>query len=623
MNDQQTSTSNPASGNPVPGDPGSQSSASSNSDATGPTSVSARWPEPTWHRHAARRALVPLACAVALSGAFGASGLAQPQPAAVETGEVFAETVNVEIINIDVYVQDENGKPVSGLTTEDFDLWVDGKPSRIANFYAVSDVQEKREIVKQAALPEELPTEDASIEVERLDQKLHVVVYIDNFNLTPFSRNKVLSELRQFLREQLSETDEVMLVTYDRSINMRQPFTNRPENVARALLEVEEMSAQRIHQNSDRYDAMRYIEDADSFQDAFSTAYDYAEKVRNDAEFTIEALHQLVEKMAGSPGRKALLYVADGLPMVAAEEAFWGVQMVFPDDMSMVRMAEFDFSRRFQQLAAQANSNRVSFYTIDARGLGVLSQAQVDYDIAGAAGERARLDQITNSNLQAPLQLLAEKTGGRAIINTNRFLPDLERVAQDFRNYYSLGYLSPTPGDGRYHAVEVKLREKPRGWTVRHREGYRDKTVESRMHDGTLSALHLSLEENELDARLVFGPQSLRNDGLYDVPIRIVVPWEKIVLIPQQGLHRGSLRVWLVAKDEEDKLADMQQIPLDISFPSEQLSRTEGRSYVETLTLRMEPGYQDVAIGVRDLLGGKKAFIRQGVQVGRRQSTGP
>ncbi|REJ73886.1 MAG: VWA domain-containing protein [Acidobacteria bacterium] len=565
-----------------------------------------------------------LLCLVLLSaGPHGAPAGAQPaaQDVPAAQGELYAETVNVEVINIDVYVRDGDGNPVQGLEADDFELFVDGKRSTISNFYAVSGEATTTEVVKQAALPEELPVgEGPGVEVRPLDQRLHVVVYIDNFNLTPFSRNKVLRELRIFLREQLSEDDEVMLVTYDRALNMRHPFTNRPENVSRALLEIEDISAQRIHQNSDRYDAMREIEDADSFYNAFVTAEEYAKKVRNDTEFTIQALRSLVDNLAGSAGRKALIYVGDGLPMIAAEEAFWGVQMVFPDQMSMIRVAEYDFSSDYQQLAAQANANRVSFYTIDARGLSVLSQGQVDYDIAGAAGERARLDQITNSNMQAPFQLLAEKTGGRAILNTNRFLPDLERIGTDFRAYYSLGYLSPTPGDGRYHAVEVRLKDPQRGWTVRHREGYRDKTVESRMHDGTLSALHLSLGENDLDAKLVFGPQTLRADGLYDVPFRLVVPWEKIVLIPQQGVHRGSLRVWLAAKDEDDKLSDVQQVPLDIAFPSDQIDRTEGTEYVQTLSLTMEPGYQDVAVGVRDLLGGSKAFIRQGVFVGRRTS---
>jgi VWFA-related protein len=544
------------------------------------------------------------------------------QTGAAQPGQIFVDTVNVQIINIDAYVRDGDGKPVVGLEADDFELIVDGKPSRIANFYAVSS-DPKQQIVKQAALPDELPVNEVALDARPLDQKLHVVLYIDNFNLTPFSRNKVLSELRQFLRTELSEDDEVMLVTYDRALNMRQPFTNRIESVSRALIELEDMSAQRIHLNSDRIDALKIIEDADSFQEAFSTAEDYANKVRNDTEFTIKALLSLVDNLAGSPGRKALIYVGDGLPMIAGEEAFWGVQMVFNDQMSMVRVAEYDFSRDFQQLAAQANANRVSFYTVDARGLSVLSQAQVDYDIAGAPGERARLDQITNSNLQAPFQLLAEKTGGRAIINTNRFLPDLVRVADDFRSYYSLGYLSPTPGDGRYHDVQVRLRDKQRGWTVRHREGYRDKTVESRMHDGTLSALHLSLEENQLNAKLIFGPQSLRADGLYEVPFRVVIPWDKIVLVPQAGVHHGSLRVWLAAKDEDDKLSDVQQVPLEIAFPSDQLSRTEGGDYVQTLSLTMEPGYQDVAVGVRDLMGGTQAFIRQGVRVGRPNNSGP
>ena len=45
-------------------------------------------------------------------------------------------------------------------------------------------------------------------------QRLHLVVYVDNWNLTPVHRNRVLRQLRSFLTDRLGPEDQVMLVTY-------------------------------------------------------------------------------------------------------------------------------------------------------------------------------------------------------------------------------------------------------------------------------------------------------------------------------------------------------------------------------------------------------------------------
>ena len=66
--------------------------------------------------------------------------LAQPpvEPADdASTGDFF-EVVNVQIANIDVWVTDKDGDPVSGLDKSDFVVTRDGKTVEIANFYAVS-----------------------------------------------------------------------------------------------------------------------------------------------------------------------------------------------------------------------------------------------------------------------------------------------------------------------------------------------------------------------------------------------------------------------------------------------------------------------------------------------------
>lgn len=540
--------------------------------------------------------------------------------------QIFTEVLNVDIVNVDVYVTDKEGNPVSGLTKDDFELRVEGRPIKITNFYAVeggsrTDMDEDEIAMIQKEVASRLPIDASPIEIRRAaippDQRLHVVIYIDNFNLSPFKRNKVMRELRQFLRTELEPTDEVMLVSYDRSIHMREPFTFRPDTVSRALLGLEDKSAQGIHRTNERIDVMKRIEEAESVTDAYSIAQSYAGSYRNDVSFTLDALRSVIDGLAGSSGRKALVYVSEGLPLIVGEDMFQQIQLMFKEGFSMNYAMEYDMSGRFQELANQANANRVSFYTVDARGLTVLTQGTVDQEIKGQAGERTLIDHVNNTNLQSTIQLLAERTGGRATINANKFLPAFKSMAADFRNYYSLGFPGTDTSDGRYHRFGVRLKQKRKGWTLRHRDGYRSKSIESMMHDYTLSALNLNLQENPLKAQIIVGRQGRRTDGLFDVELALVIPRDEITFLPVEGHHYAKIRLWMAAKDTNDEMSPMRQIPLEFNLTDDEYKKVGEQGLPYLLKLEMEEGYTDLAMGIRDELGARLSYIRQGISVGR------
>ncbi|MFP5286491.1 MAG: VWA domain-containing protein, partial [Thermoanaerobaculia bacterium] len=418
------------------------------------------------------------ACLLLLSAG---SALAQQKPAAPEAvDQDLGEIVNVNVVNVDVYVTDKSGKRIQGLTKDDFEVYENGKKVAITNFYAVEGgkakmIGDEPAPASEAGRPEpgRIPAQAAPLPE---DQRLRLVVYIDNFNLHPFNRNRVMKELRAFLGQKLSRNDQVMLVSYDRSLKVRRPFTSDPGLINDALVELEKVSAHAVHHDSERRDALRNIEDARSVTEALGHARSYAQSTFNDLSFSIDAIKDLVGSLAGMPGRKAILYVSDGLQMIAGQDVYYAVQSKFGEQATgLTESMQYDTSRRLIELAATANANRVTFYTIDAAGLRVYSSISAEN---ATAGQGVYVDSIQISNLQAPLQMLAEKTGGVAIINANQVTPQLEKLAQDFGTYYSLGYTPPHYGDGRYYKIDVKVKQK--GWQVRHREGYRDKSPDSR-----------------------------------------------------------------------------------------------------------------------------------------------
>ena len=80
-----------------------------------------------------------------------AAGAQEPQPpvTAVQGGPAatpppspegdFFESIDVNVVNVDVYVTDKKGNRIHGLKKEDFELYEDKKLVAITNFYAVEE----------------------------------------------------------------------------------------------------------------------------------------------------------------------------------------------------------------------------------------------------------------------------------------------------------------------------------------------------------------------------------------------------------------------------------------------------------------------------------------------------
>ncbi len=528
----------------------------------------------------------------------------------------FFESIDVNVVNVDVYVTDKKGNRVNGLTREDFEIFEDKKPMAITNFYSV---EEGRPIPTPEELAHPAPLAPGAVpglgpEVPE-DQRLHLVIYVDNFNIHPFSRNKVFGALREFLRSDLTPGDRVMLMTYDREPHVRRPFTTDPQVIASALFELEKLNAFANQVDADRRELLSDLEDVKDQNVAISRVRTYANSLFNDLQFSIDSLKNTVSSLSGLPGRKAILYVSDGLPMVAGQDLFQFVQDKFSGASSSAIMESlsYDASRRYQELIAQANANRISFYTIDAEGLRVSSTSSAENRSADSSG---LVDSVNASNLQAPLQMIAEQTGGKAIYNTNDPTKGLLTVAGDFKTYYSLGYSPVHSGDGRYHKVDVRTKRKD--LVVRHREGYRDKTTEAKMSDGVVSALFFDVESNGLGIEVKRSPETLRDDGLFTVPMEIRIPIGKLVLVPAEGVRQARVRVFFAAMDGDGGMSSVQSAIVPITIPEAEVATATKQVYVYGISLMMRKGPQKLAVGVRDEVGATQAFTVRTMNIGSR-----
>jgi VWFA-related protein len=263
-----------------------------------------------------------------------APALAAAPPGDMVAPPSFTEAVEVHVVNVDVRVTDANGKPVTGLRKQDFELFEDGKRVGISNFNTVENgvSTEPAESVQPAAPAPALDTAVSS--AVSPEDAWTLVDYVDNFNIHPGNRTRAVRQVRDFLSRQLAPGDRVMLVTYDLGVKVRLPFTSDPAAIDTALREVEGLATRGGSSDLQRQQAFREIMTVQeaSVSDPVKPlpcplsisrpAHDFAELRRDEVQRTLGALTVLVNSLSGVPGRKAVLHVSDGIPAVPGEEVF-------------------------------------------------------------------------------------------------------------------------------------------------------------------------------------------------------------------------------------------------------------------------------------------------------------
>lgn len=552
-----------------------------------------------------------------------------------ESPPVFVETVDVNVVNVEVFVTDKDGRRVSGLGREDFELFEDGQPVEITNFYAetrrdpaVDDVVQLDPLVSVPELPPERPEEQA----------LYLVVYVDHFNLRPADRKRVLQDLGGFLEDRLRLGDRILLMGFTGTLTVVQPFTTDLSLVQEGLRKLGTFTTHRQVDDTDRRRTMRLMNkalestppDPPDLESAYNYVRSYVQGARSDLERSAAALEETVQSLAGLPGRKALVYVSSGLPMRPGEELYQHLLDVFGSNMvreanvglgvtdPSMEMLREDETHLYSAIVRQANAHQVTFYTVDARGSAGESTLSAEFkDFSMGSGGATALDTIRSQGLQEPLLRLAAATGGTSLLNTANFDGALTAAARDFDTFYSLGYRSPHSGDGAYR--DIKVRVQRAGLKVRHRTGFVDKPQAERVADRTLSSLLLELGANPLDVAVDFGRPQKDGQG-YVLPVLARVPIRALTLLPQDGKNEGRLRFYVVVKDENGvSRPHDEQVP--VSIPDADLAKARDKEVGWGVNLRVREGLPTVAVGVWDELSGLESYVHKEVRVGRKPKT--
>jgi VWFA-related protein len=365
--------------------------------------------------------------------------------------------VNVDLVRTDVIVRDARGQFIADLKPGELDVYEDGAKQDIASLVMIHGGAEYNlrslptPVRDGIILPPNRPRSDTAGRI--------FLIVIDDFHLDTALTPRTRELVGRILRDLVHEGDMFGIVSTGYS-SISEPMTYDRQVLESAISRIQAggLTPREIVQGAQSSQGPTEVRHRAHV--AFSTAYQ---------------LMQNLEKVQNR--RKAVIYISNGYdfnPFEGARVEEQALRMrveaadlqndpFFRTQQSSQLLAAADLVRELAELTRAANRANATIYTIDPRGLS--AGPDIDADVK-VTEWNTHLHQAQDS-----LRVIAEQTGGFAMVNTNDFGSGLRRIDAETSDYYVLGYYSTNQDPlRRMRKIEVKT-TRP-GTTVIHRTSY-------------------------------------------------------------------------------------------------------------------------------------------------------
>jgi len=310
-------------------------------------------------------------------------------------------------IQLDVVVTDAQGKPVIGLEPWDFKVLDNERPAKILTFRAFDGVAMKP------------------------DPVVEVILVLDLLNL-PFQQVAVVrDQVEQYLREnggRLAQPTLIMLLT-DKGLRVQQ----QPSVDGKAQVEI----VQQIQAN---------ISSINPAMGGFGMVERFQRSVRQ--------VTAIAENEVKSPGRKLLIWVGPGWPLLNHEE--------------LGHFSAVDQQRYFEgvvELTNRLREARIAVYSVSPMQEGGTVSTTYESFL-----KPVRTGKDADSGYLA-LKVLALESGGEIFGPDNNLAAQIDRCVADANAFYRISFNSPAAAQpNEYHELKVTVGRS--GLTVRTNAGY-------------------------------------------------------------------------------------------------------------------------------------------------------
>ncbi len=568
--------------------------------------------------------------------------------------------ITTSLVQTDVVVTDKDGRQVTDLKAEDFEILENGKPQNITNFSYVTAAP----AAAAAGAPTPTPTPrdkagvppppPARLRPEQVRRAIALVV--DDLRMSHEGVHATRQALKKYVDEQVQPGDLVAIIRTSAGIGALQQFTNDRQQLYAAIERVRPLARSTRLGAFTSVDTLERLESstveplADAFADGAppvpgqKVPESFRNRSQSLSEFrdtlttvgTLGALNFVIRGLKELPGRKAVVLFSDGI-------AIFNKNPDGQDRHERVLSA-------LRNLIDQANRASVVIYPVDTRGLQPTGLTAADMTsgqpmapngagLGGSLGgiQNIRTDEMGKEVLgaraadmfegQNGLNYLARETGGTAVFNQNDLNKGIRRALDDIRGYYLIGYrpedstFDPETGRRKFNTwtINVKGRDNLK---VRTRSGFLGVA-----EDGSLKGKRSRAEQLMAALLSPFSSGGVKlqltsfflNDASLGSTIRSVMLMDARDLTfkpAADGRQQAVLDVVAVTLGEDGQIVDQVNLIETIRAKPDKLERfmSEGMLYGMNVPVR-KPGAYQLRIAVRDSASGRIGSASQYIEV--------
>lgn len=588
-----------------------------------------------------------------LISAFAASpGTTQPAIPAQ-----FGESLEVQIYNLDTVVTDAQGRPVRGLTKDDFVVLENGAPQPISHFsfydmgassMSISDAGEVINTPAQTTVAEEPP-------------RRRFIFFIDEMAIQGQARNTLKKQAETFLSA-MRPGDMATVVRPASTAQVEQTYSSDPQEVAKWLNKA--IDSCRIRLTAPAFAELRRFRQAmetATLPAEIATAKQiYIDQQQTRVQQRIGELRALIASLAAAEEKKILVLITSGLNAQPGREVYSTDEQLMltemtkmkdhatiitemgnpltdptnPQDTSAFRglanakvalrtanrtqgwNSTFrpqinDLKSQIDDLGRTAAANRIVIYALtpeiplfldtgrgaDARtapGVSTLMGDGVHLQASRVVPEEMLSQLLTYEG--ETLQSFAEKTGGRWFRGTAVIDDTFRTLFDDLQVYYSLAYRAKSGSkEARRVAVQVKGRPELK---VRTRSEVIDRGGDD-MASRVIAGLLYPIEADQL--KMAVKTDRPQKEGKkFNVPLEVVIPIEKITFLRLgDGSYQGRVIVHYAAAAEKEFVSYGRQEQI-IALTAAQYREMVRIRYRYTSNITVPKGKIRIALGVVD-----------------------
>src|SRR5689334_4815384 len=282
-------------------------------------------------------------------------------------------SIEVSIVNVDVFVTDKQGQRVRGLSKDDFEVYENGKLQPISNF------AEYAEEAQPTAAPTSTASTPAPTATAAPPQPRTIIFFFDRFYLPNFRNDPLFASISKMMHESVRPGDRAMVVTWNRGVLLTiQDFTDSTKKLDKALEAVHQLSSKPYMSTTAETQSM--VDFAQSIDDQATAAgvstigdsvadmelESIAQRERYDLDHKIRTISALMRSIAGVEGKKILVLATHRLSRDAGAEHYYAAgRTSIPSEHEIA----LDMRPKIKEMVDVANANGVTIYPIFPEGL--------------------------------------------------------------------------------------------------------------------------------------------------------------------------------------------------------------------------------------------------------------